>query len=195
MLLLLTITCLLHTYSRADDMAGFHLPRDPYFPNQGNAGWIEEEPEEPIEEDPEEEPEEEEEEVDEEEEEEDNEVDMDEDESEEEPEVFNPPYIPKVPANRYGYNGPEPRWATTIERWSRQQHQRSPYGDQRGYYDLSHGGPADRALPVMVQHIMNLGNQSREMVDQVRNCSAVTEATDARTRDLERDLYPMNQLI
>ena len=39
-------------------MAGFHLPGDPYFPNQGNAGWIEEEPEELIEEDPEEDPEE-----------------------------------------------------------------------------------------------------------------------------------------
>ena len=107
-------------------MAGFHLPGDPYFPNQGNADWIEEEPEELIEEDPEEdpeeEPEEEEEEVDEEEEEEeDDEVDMDEEESEEEPEeeVFNPPYIARVPANRWGHNGPEPRWATMIERWSR----------------------------------------------------------------------------
>ena len=183
-------------------MAGFHLPGDPYFPNQGNAGWIEEEPEELIEEDPEEdpeeEPEEEEEEVDEEEEEEeDDEVDMDEDESEEEPEeeVFNPPYIARVPANRWGHNGPEPRWATMIERWSRQQRQRSPYGDQRGYYDLSHGGPADRALPVMTQHITNLGNQSREMADQIRNLSAITAATDARTRDLERDFYPLDRLI
>ena len=36
-----------------DAMAGFHLPRDLYFPRQGNVGWLE--PEEP-EEDPEEEP-------------------------------------------------------------------------------------------------------------------------------------------
>ncbi|KAL7612576.1 hypothetical protein Lser_V15G05628 [Lactuca serriola] len=70
-------------------MAGFHLPGDPYFPDQGNASWIEEEaieedPEEDLEEDPEEEPEEEEEEDD------DVEIEMFEDESEEEPEVFNP---------------------------------------------------------------------------------------------------------
>ncbi|XP_052621745.1 uncharacterized protein LOC128127322 [Lactuca sativa] len=166
-------------------MAGLRLPGDPYFPNQGNVGWIEKEPGEPIEEDPEkdpeEEPEEEEDEVDEEDEEEGEEVDMDEDESEEEPKVFNLPYIARVPANHFGYNRPEPRWATLIERWSRQQRQRSPYGDQSGYYNLSHRGPADRALRVMVQHITNLGNQSREMADQVRNLSVVMAATDART--------------
>ena len=27
-------------------MAGFHHPNDPYFPNQGNGGWIEDDPEE-----------------------------------------------------------------------------------------------------------------------------------------------------
>ncbi|XP_052623119.1 uncharacterized protein LOC128128375 [Lactuca sativa] len=78
------------------------------FTMAGNVGWIEEDPEE----DPEEEPEEEKEEVDEEkEEEEDHEMDMDEDEGEEEPEeeVFNPPYIARVPANRWGHSGPEPR--------------------------------------------------------------------------------------
>ena len=31
-------------------MAGFHLPGDPYFPKQGNGGWIEPEPEEEPEE-------------------------------------------------------------------------------------------------------------------------------------------------
>ncbi|KAL7585619.1 hypothetical protein Lser_V15G44337 [Lactuca serriola] len=41
-------------------MAGFHHPGDPYFPNQGNNGWLEELEEEP-EEEPEEDPEEEEE--------------------------------------------------------------------------------------------------------------------------------------
>ncbi|XP_052622889.1 uncharacterized protein LOC128128107 [Lactuca sativa] len=118
-----------------------------------------------------------------------------EEEEELEEEVFTPPYIARVPANHVGYNGPKPHWATMIERWSRQQCQRSPYGDQRGYYELSHRGPANRPLPVMVQHITNLGNQSREMADQVRNLNAVTEATDARTRELERDFYPVDQLI
>ena len=36
-------------------MAGFHLPRDPHIPNQGNGGWIDVEPADdpvvPIEED------------------------------------------------------------------------------------------------------------------------------------------------
>lgn len=29
-------------------MVGFYLPEDPYFPNNGNGGWIEEDPEEQI---------------------------------------------------------------------------------------------------------------------------------------------------
>ena len=45
-------------YTLADSMAGFHHPGDPYFPSQGNNGWLEESEEEP-EEDPEEESEEE----------------------------------------------------------------------------------------------------------------------------------------
>ena len=39
-------------------MAGFHLPGDPYYPNQGNGGWIEEDPEELFEEELGEDPEE-----------------------------------------------------------------------------------------------------------------------------------------
>ena len=30
-------------------MAGFHLPKDPYFPDNGNGGWIKEDPEEQVE--------------------------------------------------------------------------------------------------------------------------------------------------
>ncbi|XP_052622650.1 M phase phosphoprotein 10-like [Lactuca sativa] len=195
--------------SRADDMAGFHIPGDPYFPNQGNAGWIEEEPEQQIEEDPEEDPkedpeedpeeeseeEQEEEEEDEEEEEEDDDIVMIENEIEEELEVFNPPYIARVPAHRFGYNGPEPRWVTTIERWSRQQRQRSPYGDQRGYYDLIHGGPADRDLLVMTQRIASMDDHGRTTTNQVRELSTIVESTTARTRDLERDSHYRDQLI
>ena len=40
------IICLLHSYSRLDNMARFHLPGDPYFPCQGNGGWLEDEQEE-----------------------------------------------------------------------------------------------------------------------------------------------------
>ena len=71
-------------------MAGFHMPRDPYFPNQGNGSWIEEDPEEDpeeiMEEDPKKDPEEEE---DEEESEEDSDVGL---------EVVNPRYVSRVPA-------------------------------------------------------------------------------------------------
>ncbi|KAI3723373.1 hypothetical protein L2E82_34896 [Cichorium intybus] len=35
-------------------MAGFHLPGDPYFPDEGNNGWLNGDPEEDFEEDPEE---------------------------------------------------------------------------------------------------------------------------------------------
>ena len=48
-----------HLYSRQDIMAGFHVPGDPYFPNQGNGGWIEQDPDKDLEELMEEEPEEE----------------------------------------------------------------------------------------------------------------------------------------
>ena len=33
-------------------MAGFHIPGDPYYPNQGNGGWIKEDPKEDPEEIP-----------------------------------------------------------------------------------------------------------------------------------------------
>ena len=74
--------CLSYLYTCTFDMASFHFPEDPYFPNQGNDSWIEKDPEEMVEEDleeyPKEDPEEEE-----------GGEDMEED-SEEEPRV-NPP--------------------------------------------------------------------------------------------------------
>ena len=92
-------------------MVGFHLSGDPDFPNQGNCGWIEAEPEEDLEELFEEEgPKEAKE-----------EFEDKEEEEEPEEEVFNPHYIARVSSNRLGYNGHEHRWATVIERWSRPQ--------------------------------------------------------------------------
>ena len=65
-------------------MTGFHIPGDHYYPNKGNGGWIEEDPEEDpkdiSEEDPHEDPEEEEE-------------DADDEGTESEPEVYNPPRV------------------------------------------------------------------------------------------------------
>ena len=40
-----SINYLFHPFSLVDNMAGFHLPGDPYFPNQGNGGWLDAEPE------------------------------------------------------------------------------------------------------------------------------------------------------
>ena len=68
-------------------MVGFHVPGDPYLPNQGNGGWIEDEPEDdhvvPIEEDFEEE----------------DEKDIQED-FDSEPEVYNPPQFAQNPNPR-----------------------------------------------------------------------------------------------
>ena len=99
-------------------MVGFHFPDDPYFPNQGNGGWLEEEPEE----DPEElEVEPKAPEVDLEEDELDgSDEDIREDESDTESKVINPPYMVQVPAYRMGPHGPMPPWAHDIWRWSRQ---------------------------------------------------------------------------
>ena len=83
-------------------MAGFHHLGDPYFPKQGNTGWIVEELEEDPEEIPEHESEEEiEEEVDEE-----KDDEEEDDDSDAESEFIYPPYMTRVPAHRWGYNGP-----------------------------------------------------------------------------------------
>ena len=41
----ISIDYLFYPHSRVDIMAGFHPHDDPYFPNEGNARWLEEVPE------------------------------------------------------------------------------------------------------------------------------------------------------
>ena len=41
-----SINYLFYPFSRVDNMAGFHPHGDPYFPNQGNEGWLDADPEE-----------------------------------------------------------------------------------------------------------------------------------------------------
>ena len=99
-------------HSRTVSMAGFHLPADPYFPNQENNGWLEESEGE-LEEDPEEEEELEKEieegptqpmaDVEEE-----DYGDENDDDSDAESIVINPPYLVRVPAHRMGPNRPTP---------------------------------------------------------------------------------------
>ncbi|XP_052619851.1 uncharacterized protein LOC128126142 [Lactuca sativa] len=100
-----------------------------HFQEEGNGGWIKEDPEEDPEELMEEEPEEDLEELMEEEPkedpEEDLEVEEEEDKEEEEEdldavsEVIKPPSVTRVPVHCLGYNGPMPHWAEEFERWSR----------------------------------------------------------------------------
>lgn len=74
-------------------MARFHLSGDPYFPNHGNKGWIEEEPKEDpevlMEEDPEDQ-------------EEDDELDEEED-SDMESRIHNTPYAACAPTRRRNF--------------------------------------------------------------------------------------------
>ena len=65
----------------------------------------------------------------------------------------------------------------------------------RGVNNLSHGGPADRALPVMVQHISHLGEQTRASANRIMEVGAANEATDAQNRLLERDNHQTCHLI
>lgn len=155
--------CHLHLAPCTYIMAGFHLPGDPYFPNQGNRGWIQEDPEEDPEVQMEEDTEEQMGDV------EDDDDDSDEEDFDAESEVINLPYVAHVPVHRQCYQGPTPSWVDDLQRWSRQQGQHSPYGMERGFYDLSHRGPADRALPIMITQIMLLGERARESSSQMRS--------------------------
>ncbi|KAL7610703.1 serine/threonine-protein phosphatase 4 regulatory subunit 2-like [Lactuca sativa] len=164
--------------SKTDKLAGFHLPGDPYFPNEGNAGWLEAKPEDMIEEDPEEDaeedPEEEEEEVEEEEEE----------DEEEGPEVYDP-----LPAHAPArdYPGPTPQWGTNLRFWSQEQGQPHPYGNEKGFYNLDRGGSADRALPVIIHHIARHDQRIRASTNQIMEVGATAEVTTARFRCLDQD--------
>ena len=41
-----SIICFLHPFSHLDNIAGFHLPGDPYFSEKGVSGWLDSELEE-----------------------------------------------------------------------------------------------------------------------------------------------------
>ena len=119
-------------------MAGYPPPGDPYFSDQGNYGWIEEDPEEIVEK--EEEPMKEEEEE-------------DSDGSDTTPEVYNPPPTVQHTVIGQDFQGPTPAWAAYLHHWSRQQRQRPPCGIEKGFFDLFEGGSADRALPIIAHRI------------------------------------------
>lgn len=82
-------------------MVGYHPHGDPYFPNQGNVGWIEAEPED------------------------DHPIPLDyhlvegfSEDSDSEPEINNLPQVAQIPnANpRPAFQGPTPLWETNLNR-------------------------------------------------------------------------------
>ena len=111
-----SINYLFYPYSRVDNMAIFHLPGDPYFPNQGNGGWIDAEPEE------------------------NHEIPLDDEfeenfpkDSNSEPGVNDLPLVAPIPNpnHRPAFQGPTPLWAENLGRWSQEQGQPLPYdGDE-----------------------------------------------------------------
>ena len=83
----------LSPYSRTDTMAGFHLPGDPYYPNQDSGEGIENDPEEEMQE-----------------------------ESNLDPGDNNLPLAAPIqnPNPRPEFHGSTPLWATNLNRWSRE---------------------------------------------------------------------------
>ena len=153
--------------------------RGPYYPNQGNGGWIEDDPEEDSEEKiPEEEPEEESEEDPEEDPDEESEEEGDGGSTDSELEVYNPPQGATIP--RQNFQGPTPRWAVDLKQWSREQGQRPPYDMKRGFYNLNNGGSADRAFPIMVRRIANKGAQARANASQLLDIRATAPVIGVR---------------
>ena len=153
-------------------MAGFPHG-DPYFPNEGNVGWIEEDPEDehPIPLD-------------------DHLAEGFSDGSDSEPEVNNLPLVGQAPNNnpRPAFPGPTPMWANNLNRWSDEQGQPLPYFGDRTFYNVSDGGSADRALPVIIRRIARNVEQGRAAIDRVMEIDANSGVNTVRIRRLEEDM-------
>ena len=150
-------------------MAGFHHG-DSYFPNQGNAGWLEAEPEDghPIPLD-------------------DHHAEGFSDSSDSEPEVNNlPPAAQNPNLNpRPVFQGPTPLWATNLITWSHEQGQPIPYNGDRSFYNLTEGGSADRVLPIMVRRMSRNSIIAQAAVNQVLEVDANSGVNTVHIRQLE----------
>ena len=150
-------------------MAGFHHG-DPYFPNQGNAGWLEAEPENdhPIPLD-------------------DHHAEGFSDSSDSKPEVNNlPPNAQNPNLNpRPVFQGPTPLWATNLNTWSHEQGQPIPYNGDRSFYNLTKGGSADRVLPIMVRRISRNSIIAQATINQVLEVDANSGVNTVHIRQLE----------
>ena len=150
-------------------MAGFPHG-DPYFPNQGNAGWLEAEPEDdhPIPLD-------------------DHHAEGFSDSSDSEPEVNNlPPAAQNPNLNpRPVFQGPTPLWATNLITWSHEQGQPIPYNGDRSFYNLTEGGSADRVLPIMVSRMSRNTIIAQAAINQVLEVDASYGVNTVHIRQLE----------
>ncbi|KAL4566676.1 hypothetical protein LXL04_030796 [Taraxacum kok-saghyz] len=62
---------------------------------------------------------------------------------------------------------PPPQWATQVHTWS-QAHDPIPlFNPSRGRLSVTHGTPADRALPTVVSQVSYLGEQHQSILDRL----------------------------
>jgi len=110
--------------------------------------------------------------------------------SDSEPEVNNLPLVGQAPNNnpRPAFPGPTPLWATDLNRWSDEQGQPLPYFGDRSFYNVSEGGSADRALPVIIRRIARNVEQGRAAIDRVMEIDANSGVNTVRIRRLEEDI-------
>ena len=59
----------------------------------------------------------------------------------------------------------------------------------RDFFDLRDGGPADRALPVMVRRLRNTGDLTQSTADQVRQLWTRVERAEQETCDVLREFH------
>lgn len=65
----------------------------------------------------------------------------------------------------------------------------------RRFYDLCQGGSTDRALPIVVRRIGDIGDQAQVAANHMVQIRSASEQANARIQDLERDYFPMERLI
>ncbi|CAI9260222.1 unnamed protein product [Lactuca saligna] len=153
-------------------MAGF-CHDDPYFPNEGNIGRLEAESDDehqiPLD---------------------DHQAEGFSDRSDSKPEVNNLPLVGQPPNNnpRPAFPDPTPLWANHLNRWSEEQGQPLPYFGDRSFHNVSNGGSADRALPVIIRRIARNVEQGRAAIDQVMEIEANSGVNTVRIRCLEEDM-------
>ena len=59
----------------------------------------------------------------------------------------------------------------------------------RGFYDLRDGGPADRALPVMVRRLRNTGDLAQDTSEQLNQMRATVARAERETQEVMNDFH------